>query len=322
MPDIVSIGECLIELFSEEPIGEAETFTRSLAGDSLNILVAAQRLGSTTGYITRLGDDPFAQYLLSTWRKEGIDVSQVRLVDGFNAVHFVSLLPGGDREFTYYRKGSAPSTMQPSDLDHDYIGEARILHVSGVGQAISDSARATILRAVEVAKERGVSVSYDPNYRHQLWTPQEARNAMEELLPYVDYFLPSAPSDTEVFLGTSDPREAISLAREKGPNTVAVTCGDSGAVVAVGDDVFDVPVYTPGPVVDTTGAGDAFNGAFLHGLLEGRSPRDAATLGSIAAGLKVRGRGALTTMPTGEDVYTAFDALKATARIRGADHGN
>ena len=164
-------------------MGEAETFKRSLAGDSFNILVAAQRLGSTTGYITRLGDDPFVGYLMSTWRNEGIDVSEAKLVAGFNAVHFVSLLPGGDREFIYYRKGSAPSTMQPSDLDHDYIGEARLLHVSGIGQAISDSARATILKAVEVAKNRGVSVSYDPNYRHQLWTPEEAREGMEEVLP-------------------------------------------------------------------------------------------------------------------------------------------
>jgi 2-dehydro-3-deoxygluconokinase len=312
MPDIVSIGECMIELFSKEPLDEAETFQRSMAGDSLNILVAAQRLGSTTGYITRLGDDPFAQYFLRTWQKEGIDVSRVRVVDGFNAVHFVSLLPGGDREFTYYRKGSAPSTMQPSDLDPDYIGGARILHVSGISQAISAGARSTVLKAVQIAREKGISVSYDPNYRHQLWTQEEAREAMSEVLPYVDYFLPSAPSDTEAFLGTSDPREAIAIVREKGPDTVAVTCGASGAVVAVGDDVFDVPVYTPGPVMDTTGAGDAFNGAFLHGLLEGRSPRDAATLGSIAAGLKVRGRGALTTMPTGEDVYAAFDALKTS----------
>ena len=310
---MVSIGECMIELFSEEPMGEAETFSRSLAGDSFNILVAAQRLGSTTGYITRLGDDPFAEYLLGVWRNEGIDTSRVKIVDGFNAVHFVSLLPGGDREFTYYRKGSAPSTMQPSDLDHDYIGDARILHVSGIGQAISATARSTILEAVEVAKDKGVSVSYDPNYRHQLWTPEEAQGAMEEILPYVDYFLPSAPADTEVLFDTPDPRKAIALAREKGLDTVAVTCGEFGAVVAAGEDVFDVPVRTPGPVVDTTGAGDAFNGAFLHGLLTGRTPRDAATLGSIAAGLKIRGRGALTTMPTDDDVFAAFETLKDAA---------
>ena len=93
MPEIVSLGECMIELFSEQPMEEAETFQRSLAGDSLNILVAAARLGTTTGYITRVGDDPFGGYLLNAWRNKGIDVSQVKVVAGFNAVHFIAQLP-------------------------------------------------------------------------------------------------------------------------------------------------------------------------------------------------------------------------------------
>ena len=306
---MVSIGECMIELFSDQPLEEADTFRRSLAGDSLNILVAAARLGTTTGYVTRLGDDPFASYLLDTWRNEGIDVSRVKQVDGFNAVHFVSLLPGGDREFIYYRRGSAPSTMEPSDLDPDYIGSARILHISGITQAISTTARATVLRAVEIAAERGVSVSYDPNYRHQLWSREEARKGMEEVLPYVDYFLPSAPADSEALLDESDPRGVVERFRDRGVGVVAVKRGSSGALVGAGDELFEVPPYSPGPVVDTTGAGDAFNGGFLHGLLHGMSPRDAATLGSIAAGLKVRGRGALTTMPSGSEVFGVFDSL-------------
>ena len=311
MPELVSIGECMIELFSDQPLEEAATFHRSMAGDTLNILVAAARLGTSTGYVTRLGRDPFASYLLSAWRAEGIDVSQVKEVDGFNAVHFVALLPGGDRDFIYYRRGSAPSTIEPSDLEPDYLASAKVLHVSGITQAISSSARATVLRAVEIARDRGVSVSYDPNYRRQLWSPHEARSAMEELLPYVSYFLPSVPSDSEALLETSDPRKVIDHVRGEGVNVVAVKCGSAGAVVGVREDVFAVPAHSAGPVIDTTGAGDAFNGGFLHGLLRGMTPRHAATLGSIAAGLKVRGRGALTGMPSGSEVYAAFDSLKS-----------
>lgn len=310
MPDIVSIGECMVELFSEKPMEEAETFQRSLAGDSLNILVAASRLGSSTGYITRLGGDPFARYLLGVWKSEGIDVSQVRQVEGFNAVHFVAQLPGGDRDFVYYRKGSAPSTMVPSDVDPAYVGAARVLHVSGITQAISASARATTLRAVEIARDNGVLVSYDPNYRRQLWDTGEARSALREVLPGVDIFFPSLPSDTEAYFGTSDPRRVIAEAQAAGVGVVAVKQGDRGALVGAGGEVFEVPAHVPGPVVDTTGAGDAFNGGFLHGVLAGMSYRDAATLGSIAAGLKVRGRGALTTMPTGDEVYAAFNSLR------------
>ena len=177
MPDIISMGECMIELFSEQPMETADTFQRSFAGDSLNILVAASRLGASTGYVTRVGDDPFASYLLGSWQAEGIDTSHAKMVEGFNAVHFVAQLPGGDREFVYYRKGSAASTMEPGDLDPEYIGSAKILHVSGIAQAISESARATTLNAARIARENGVAVSYDPNYRHQLWSHQDARDA-------------------------------------------------------------------------------------------------------------------------------------------------
>ncbi len=310
MPDLLSIGECMIELFSDKPMEEAETFQRSFAGDSLNLLVAASRLGTSTGYITRLGSDPFTSYLLNAWKREGIDTSHARQVSGFNAVHFVALLPGGEREFVYYRRGSAPSTMEPSDLDADYIASAKILHVSGITQAISETARATVLRAAQIATELGVRVSYDPNYRHQLWTTQQARRAMEDVLPYVNFFFPSLPADTEAYLGTSDPREAIEIGLSKGVDVVAVKCGDRGAVVGTKDEVFDVPPRAPGPVVDTTGAGDAFNGGFLHGVLNGMSYLDAATLGSIAAGLKLRGRGALLGMPRQDEVYAIFEALK------------
>ena len=77
MPDFLSMGECMIELFSEQPLEEAETFQRSFAGDSLNILVAASRMGTSTGYLTRLGSDPFTSYLLNAWEREGIDTSHV-----------------------------------------------------------------------------------------------------------------------------------------------------------------------------------------------------------------------------------------------------
>lgn len=302
MPDIISIGECMIELFAEEPIETADTFTRSLAGDSFNICVVAQRLGTSTGYVTRLGDDPFADYLLGTFRSMGIDTSGVTRVQGFNAVHFVAQLPSGDRDFIYYRSGSAPSTLEPSDLDEDYIGSARVLHCSGVAQAISESARATVLRAAQVAKEKGIKVSYDPNYRHQLWSPEDLREAASELVPYVDYLLPNVPDDSRALMDTEDPYAVVNHYRGLGVPVVAVTRGEQGALIGCNEGVFEIPPYIPDAVVDTTAAGDAFNGAFIHGLLNGMSVAEAGRLGTVTAGLKLRGRGALGGMPTLEEV--------------------
>ncbi len=307
MPDLISIGECMVELFSEDPIEEADTFTRSLAGDSFNICVAAQRLGTGTGYITRLGDDPFAAYLLNTWNSLGIDTSQVRTVEGFNAVHFVALLPDGDREFVYYRSGSAPTTLCPEDLDPDYIGSAKILHCSGIAQAISDSARATVLRAARIAKERGLKVSYDPNYRHQLWSHEDMREAASELLPFVDYFLPNTPDDSQALIGSDDPYRMVQHYRDLGAPVVAVTRGEDGAVIGSEDGIVEIPSYSPGGPIDTTGAGDAFNGGFIHGLLNGMSIADSGRLGTITAGLKLRGRGALAGMPAREEAFHIFN---------------
>ncbi len=310
MPDIISIGECMIELFAEEPIESADTFTRSLAGDSFNICVAAQRLGTSTGYVTRLGDDPFADYLLGTFQSLGIDTSSVKRVDGFNAVHFVAQLPNGDRDFVYYRSGSAPSTLEPDDLDEEYIASAKVLHCSGVAQAISESARQTVLRAAQIAKERGIKVSYDPNYRYQLWGPEDIREAASELLPYVDYLLPNVPDDSRALIDSEDPNQVVEHFRNMGVPVVAVTRGEHGALIGCDEGVFEIPAYRPEVTVDTTAAGDAFNGGFIHGLLNGMSIAEAGRVGTITAGLKLRGRGALGGMPTLDEVEAIMGEIK------------
>lgn len=314
MPDLISMGECMIELFSEEPIEEADTFTRSLAGDSFNICVAAQRLGTSSGYITRLGDDPFAAYLLNTWNSLGIDTSQIKTVEGFNAVHFVALMPDGNREFVYYRSGSAPTTLCPEDLDAEYIGSAKVLHCSGIAQAISQSARATVLTAAQIAKERGLKVSYDPNYRHQLWSPEEMREAASELLPLVDYFLPNSSDDAPALIDSDDPYRMVQHYRDMGVPVVAVTRGEDGAVIGFEGRVVEIPPYSPGGPIDSTAAGDAFNGAFIHGMLNGMSVEDAGRLGTITAGLKLRQRGAIGGMPIGEEAFGVFDTLRADSQ--------
>ena len=311
MPELISIGECMIELFSEDPIEEADTFTRSLAGDSFNICVAAQRLGTSSGYITRLGNDPFAGYLLNTWNSLGIDTSQIRTIEGFNAVHFVALMPDGNREFVYYRSGSAPTTLHPDDLDPDYIGSAKVLHCSGIAQAISESGRVTVLRAAQIAKERGLKVSYDPNYRHQLWSPEDLREAARELLPFVDYFLPNSSDDAPALIGSDDPIDMINHYRDLGVPVVAVTSGEDGAVIGSEDGIVEIPAYSPGSSIDSTAAGDAFNGGFIHGLLNGMSISDAGRLGTITAGLKLRQRGAIAGMPTRHEAFILFNQLKA-----------
>ncbi|HEY64498.1 MAG TPA: sugar kinase [Caldilineae bacterium] len=316
MLDIVSIGECMIEFFAEEPIAEAECFTKAFAGDALNIIAAAQRMGSKTGFITRVGDDPFAPYLLKGWRDLGIDTSHCKVVPGFNGIYFISLLPGGEREFTYYRKGSAPSTMEPSDLDEAYIASARILLTTGITQAISPSARATALRAAQIARAHGVKVAYDPNLRLKLWSLEEARQALDEILPYVNIAMPGGPEESQLLLGVEEPRQVIEYFWRAGVDLVALKWGMVGSWIGERESgsIELVPPLQGVKARDTTGAGDAFNGAFLHGLCAGMSPVEAARLGMIAAALKVRGRGAVASLPSREEVYAIYREQMTTHR--------
>ena len=302
MPDIVSLGECMVELFSDEPIGAAPYFHKSFAGDTLNMLFMASTLGTPCGYITRLGEDPFAQYLVDEMRGQGIDSSGVKLVPGFTGVHFVSLLPKGGREFVYYRKGSAASTMTPDDLDVEYIGRAKVLHISAIPQAISASARATVVKAAQIAKERDVTVSYDTNLRPSLWTIEEAREAMHDVLPYVDIVFPSHPEDTGPLIGASSEAEVVQFFKSRGVDTVAVKRGESGAWVATQKETASVSALAPQGVLDTTGAGDAFVGGFLHCIVQGLDAFEAARWGTASAGLKVAGRGAVASQPSREQV--------------------
>ncbi len=308
MPDILSLGECMVEFFAEEPLAEAQKLQKAFAGDALNLLAAASRLGSSCGFLSRVGNDPFQPFLLNGWQSLGIDTSHVKRVAGRNGIYFISIYGQGEREFTYYRVGSAPSTMTPEDLDPDYIAQARVLHISGIAQAISESARATALAAARIANEKHVCVAYDPNLRSALWSVAEARAAAEELLPFVDIALPSGPEESERLFGCASAEETAKYLHGFGAYAVAVKLGEAGVYLSTQDGTRTVPAFAVPHVVDTTGAGDAFDGAFLHGLVENMPPLAAARLGVVMAGLKVRGRGAIASLPRKEEVEAALTA--------------
>lgn len=312
MLDIVALGECMVELFADEPMATAPAFTKAFGGDTLNMACGAARLGSRVGYVTRVGRDPFADYLLGSWRAAGLDTRHAPVVDGFNGVYFISNYGEGQREFTYYRAGSAASRIAPADLDPAYIGGGRFFFASGISQAISPSARATVRAAVEAARSGGARVAFDPNLRVKLWSLAEARAALAEVAPFLDIILPSAPEESEALLGLTDPAAIIEHCWGLGVPTVAVKVGMEGCVVGSEGRITAVPAYRVEAVVDTTGAGDAFDAGFLHGLARGRDPVAAARVGTVLAGLKCRGRGATASLPSRAEFEAALAAAETS----------
>lgn len=310
--DLIALGECMVELYATQPLGSADVLHRSCGGDVLNALVAAARLGGRTGFITRVGDDPFGPALLGQWQREGIDVAQAPLVAGENGVYFISLLADGEREFTYRRANSAASQLTAAGLDAHYIAAAHCILLSGITQALAPSAREATLAAARIAREHGVKVAYDPNYRPRLWAGQgglaAARAALLELLPLTDFLLPSYPADVVLLdsvLPDAGPAAVRAAAAQfaLGGAEVAMKCGADGSLV-VQDGVQTAVSAVPAPqVVDTTGAGDAWNGAYLLHRLQGTPPARAAALANGIAADKLRHRGAIPPLPDDQARY-------------------
>ena len=179
--DIITIGESLIELSSDKSLAYAETLDKYYGGDTLCTAIAAQRLGSKSGYITRVGNDPFREYLMDSWQSEGLDISQVKLIDGFNGVYFIGHPEYEDKEFVYYRKKTAATKLSIDDISVDYILSADVVYSTGITQSLSLAAKEAVKKAFKVANEHNMATAYDVNFDSRLWSAEDAKDAFEDL---------------------------------------------------------------------------------------------------------------------------------------------
>ena len=304
--DLITIGESLIELSSDKSLAYADTLEKYYGGDTLCTAVAASRLGSKAGYITRVGNDPFREFLMDSWQSEGLDISQIKLIDGFNGVYFVGHPEFGAKEFVYYRKKTAATKLSVGDISQEYILSADVIYATGVTQSLSLNAKEAVKKAFMIASEHNMSTSYDPNYDCRLWSTEDAKDAMSELEPYIDIMFLSLEHDVVKLFEIDSPDKCIKHLWDKGIGTVVVkSAKDKGYFVGYEGDIIFVNFYTE-EVSDSTGSGDAFNGAFLHGLNSGMTPFEAAKLASIVAGLQCHGMGAIKSIPYKEQVYAAY----------------
>lgn len=304
--DIVCLGEPLIE-FNRPKEGNGRTWLQGFGGDSQNVAIAAARQGASTGYLTSVGQDWMGDAFLELWRAEGVDASRVtRHPTAPTGVSFVTHGAAGHK-FDYLRKNSAASLMTPETLATDYIAGAKVLHLSAIGQAISDGARATCEAAVDAAHQAGVRISYDTNLRLRLWDLDVARKVIDATIARCDIALPSL-DDSRQLTGLEAPEAIADYYLELGAPLVALKMGAEGSLVATREGCTWVPPCKV-VAVDATGAGDTFDGAFLTRLLAGDDPLAAAHYANVAAALSTTGYGAVTPIPRAGDVLTALKAV-------------
>ena len=302
-PDIVCLGEPLIE-FNRPKEGDGRTWLQGFGGDSQNVAIAAARQGASTGYLTSLGQDWMGDAFMDLWKAEGVDASRVtRHPTAPTGVSFVTHSAAGHK-FDYLRKNSAASLMTPDTLAVDYIAGAKVFHFSAIGQAISESARATCDAAMDVARKAGVKVSYDTNLRLRLWELDLARKVIDATIARCDIALPSL-DDSQQLTGFKEGDAIADYYLRLGAPLVALKMGSEGSLIATKDERTRVPPHKVA-AVDATGAGDTFDGAFLTRLLAGDDAVSAARYANVAAALSTTGYGAVTPMPRADAVLTAL----------------
>jgi fructokinase len=305
-PAVLTLGELLIDFVAEQrgvTLGEARTFLKAPGGAPANVAVGVARLGVTSGFIGKVGDDPFGRHLAAVLAEHGVDVSQIRFDDeARTALAFVSLTPEGERDFMFYRHPSADMRHRPDEIDEEAIRAARILHVGSIS-LIGESAERATRHAVRVAREAGTLVSYDPNLRLPLWpSPDVAAEAMRSLLEHADVV---KVSDEELlFLTGGDDEDAARSLWRDGWQLLLVTRGESGVDYLLPEHAGSVPGYSV-EVHDTTGAGDAFTAAVLAAIVETQGTLDDPALleralrrANAFAALTVTRPGAIPGMPT------------------------
>jgi 2-dehydro-3-deoxygluconokinase len=302
-PDIIALGEPMLE-FNQARADAPDAYLRGFGGDTSNMAIAASRLlggsGRRVGYVTRVGDDPFGRMLLDLWRREGVDTRGVA-VDPVAAtgVYFVTHGPKG-HEFSYLRAGSAASRMRPETLPLDTIRGTRILHVSGISQAISADACDAVFAAVDAVKSAGGVLSYDPNLRLKLWPLARARAIVLATIPHCDWFLPGLEEVT-LLSGLTDVAAVVDWCHARGAPVVVMKCGAEGVVVSDGRRREHIPGLAV-QSVDATGAGDCFDGAYAARVLCGDDPFAAARYANAAAALATTGFGAVAPLPRDAEV--------------------
>jgi 2-dehydro-3-deoxygluconokinase len=309
MTDLVTLGETMARLESPiiGPLRHAHNLNLGVAGAESNVAIGISRLGGSAAWIGRVGDDEFGRLVQMTLAGEGVDVGHV-VVDQAapTALLVKERRTGGLTRVQYYRSGSAGSRLAPADLPEALIRSARILHVTGITVALGDSARKAVHEAMEIAREAGVPVSLDLNYRRALSEPDEAGRQLRELIPRADVVFATEQEARLAVDGAEPGALAIALAA-LGPRDVLVKRGAEGVAALCEGVRYDEPAWRVA-VVDPVGAGDAFAAGYLAELMRDRPIPERLATACAAGACAVSVSGDWEGLPSRDDLSLMHSA--------------
>lgn len=309
--DVVALGELLID-FTENGLSEQGNplLEANPGGAPCNVLAMLQKYGKSTAFIGKVGNDNFGHMLADTVKSLGIDVSNLKFDDEIHTtLAFVHTYEDGDRDFSFYRNPGADVRLSAEEIDPSIIEKAKIFHFGTLSMTHSTVENATI-KAIQLAKDNGCLVSFDPNLRPPLWSDLSvAKEKMDYGFGKCD-ILKISDDEVTFFTGEADVLKGAKLIKEKyGIKLVCATLGKEGSYALYGDKVVKCDPFLNPNTIETTGAGDTFMGSVLNSVLEvgidnydEDSLKAMLTTANAAASLITTKRGALKVMPTVEDI--------------------
>jgi 2-dehydro-3-deoxygluconokinase len=298
MIDAVTIGETMVLLDPIEsgPLDRVSGYRQRVAGAESNFAIALSRLGFRTAWISRLGTDPFGRLIRRAISSEGVEVHAGDAPNASTGIYFKERTGPDAVAVHYYRNGSAASGLKSADVPEDVIQDARLLHFTGISLAVSGTLGEATLHAVDLARKASLEISFDPNLRPQLWSVDTARRALDAVMRDLDILF-TGETEAQLLTGQTDQRRVLAELRRRAIKLVVIKRAAAGALLASDDHVIMVPPVHVESVIDSVGAGDAFNAGFVAGHLRGLDLAECGKLGCAVGAAALAGTGDYETLP-------------------------
>lgn len=310
--DLISFGELLVDMITNEEealLSEAEQFSKFFGGSAGNVAVNSKRLGAKTRMLTRVGKDPFGDFLLNELQRENVNIETIQIDQKRKTplvfVNKTSKTPA----WLAYR--DADKYIEFNNNVKTLVNKTKIIYLTTFILSQNPS-RETALKVLEmISDDKEKLLAFDPCYRPILWPEEDdGEKLVKKIISKADFIKPSL-DDAKYLFGPDTPENYIDKYLQVGANIVILTMGEDGVLVSDGKDEFRLKVYSK-KVVDVTGAGDSFWAGFISGILDGRKVKDAVKLGNAAAAFKIRGVGALSPVPDKEYLLKYIEEQEAS----------
>lgn len=313
--DVFTFGETMV-LFQPEqmlPLEYVHQFPKRIGGAESNVAIGLTRLGHSVGWFSKLGDDPFGRYIHKYVRGEGVETSSCLFTEKApTGLIFKEQLSPEDMNVYYYRRNSAASLIEAADLNEEYISQAKILHITGITPALSESCYQAVMAAIDIAKRNNLMIVFDPNLRLKLWTAERAKRVFNEIASHADIILPGL-DEGQFMTGKTEVEDVAEALMGDKERTIVIKLGSKGAYLHTKEEKAYVEGFPVERMVDPVGAGDGFAAGIISGILR-KEPlqkvvRRANAIGAMVVGMS----GDVEGLPTFESVER-FMAPTAGAR--------